>query len=159
MKILGWASAFVMGVLGWLGRQQAKREGEEAGKAQAMLIANQPLSVKMEEQFVTRREFERHEAAMDRATTKMEGLFAQTMQAIETQGKTTDRRIENQSKRLTEVIESVAKSANEGRGKLWKVVNATANDLAAVKAETNVARELGKFGDAIIATTVTKQPH
>jgi hypothetical protein len=160
--ILPWVTSFVIAVLGLVMRNQAKREGEATGKAQAMLIANQPLSVtleeKLEQRFVLRRDFERLESSVDRNMTEVKGLFAQTMQAIEAQAKTTDRRIENQSKRILETVESVAKAANDGRGKLWKKVNEEAEKLATVKAETNVAKEIGKLGDVVSAAIAPTKP-
>ncbi len=146
------AGLIALGTLGTLfGFQLGKRR---------ITIDPQPLQVRLEEHFVTRREHDKLEAYVMTTAARMEGLFTQTMAAVEQQGKTTGRRIENQNERLTESIREVAKAAYDGRSKLWTKVNEKSEDLAKLEAKTDVAREIGKLGEGLIAAIEkTKDGH
>lgn len=118
-------------------------------------IGKRRVSVSFEEQFVSRREFERLESQVTANMTEVKGLFQQTMQVIKDGAAVTERRIENQNKRLSESIEKVAKGAYDGRGKIWNRVNddskAFAEDLAVLKERSNFADGIEKLGEVLVA--------
>lgn len=142
-------TGFVVAVIGAIGTALAGIMGKRSGRAEAVQISNQPLQVKLEEHFVTRREFDKLEAAMSRDVAEMKGLFQLTMQKVEDQNKNLTSKIERQGERLSEQIVAVSKGAYEGRKGIHQKLNAQGEQIAALEAKADVARELGKFGTAL----------
>jgi hypothetical protein len=75
-------------------------------------IDGQPLMVRMQDEFVTRREFEGLEARMASDIREMKGLWREALN-----------KIEERDRALTEAIKETAENAYNGRGKLWDKVN------------------------------------
>jgi hypothetical protein len=75
-------------------------------------IDGQPLMVRMQDEFVTRREFEGLEARMASDIREMKGLWREAVNKIEERDRT-----------LTAAIKETAENAYNGRGKLWDKVN------------------------------------
>jgi len=133
------ASLFSAGLIG-------KKMGEGNVKAH---IVNDPVMVRMAEEFVPRREFEKLEVAVSLNCQEAKALFAQTMAAIAQQNQQLTRTIENQNGRLTKKIEEFGSSAFRGRKEIWEQVNEQRDRLAAVEVHTDVASKLQKLGDSI----------
>lgn len=152
-------SAGVVAILRHSWVQNAEKRGEEKGRQSiSATIENQPLMVRMADEFVTRREFEKFEASMGVSLTKLEGMFLQTMQAVQASNASTDKRMENMNKRVGENIEKVAKAAYEGRGKIWNKVNQQGEEMARLTERCDVAEGIQKLGD-VIATAITTKGH
>lgn len=166
MKILGWVTAFVgmvatsfiIPILKRTWTQRATSETKEA-----MMLGPQPFQVKMEEDFVTRREFEKHEQRMrdgfrdtDRRLevgfTEMKGLFKQTMQEISNRDAATNEKVERRHEVMAENVEKVAQAAYAGREKVWGVVNEQREKLAAVEKSSDVVKHIDRLVDAIQPT-------
>lgn len=154
---------------GVLGKRTGKVEGKAEGKAEAMQIGPQPFIVQLREEFATRRELEKVEATMNghvaemkasaqTAVTKMESLFQQTMTAMSAQTTATTNMIERRHKTTMEEIGKVAQGAYHGRQKLWEQVNDQREDLAAVKATSDVAGQIGKLAEALVPSATKVQP-
>lgn len=140
--------------------------GKKVSDSNKTLIQNSPLDVRLKEEFVTRREFEKLELTMNAhiseikgtvisSTTRMEGLFNLTMERMESQTTRMTTKVERQSKDLREEIGKVASGAYQGRQKLWIQVNENRDHIAGLKATTDVAGELGKLAVAMQATKST----
>lgn len=119
-------------------------------------IGKKRVSVSFEEQFVTRREFERLESQVTTNMAEVKGLFAQTMQAVKEGNAATDRRIENQNKRLSEQIATVAKAAYDGRKGIWAKVNEKSESLAKLEERTNLVDGLARLGEVLV-TAIEKR--
>jgi len=120
-EILPWVSTFVVAVLGVVLRGHAKSQGIEEGKKRVQ-IDPQPLAVKMEDHFVTRREFDGFKSEIRSDVTEIKGLFQQTMTKIDTQSST-----------LTRDIKEMGTGAYNGRQKLWDKVNDQGERLRSVE--------------------------
>lgn len=85
----------------------------------------QALAVKMEEHFVTRREFDKLEGVVAVNSNKMEALFEKAVE-----------KMEERHDRLTESIDKTSKNAYEGRARIWKEVNDQGSRLKSVEDRT-----------------------
>lgn len=92
------------------------------------------VTVTMEEQFVSRREFEKHQAATDAGFIKLEGIM--TRQAD---------RVESKHLELLATIERAAKTGVDGRVALWNELNMQGKRLAAAEAHVDVAARLERI--------------
>jgi hypothetical protein len=142
-------TGFVVAVIGAIAAGIALVKGKQAGRAESVQIANQPLQVKLEEHFVTRREFDKLEAAMSRDVAEMKGLFQLTMQELKTQTTNLTQKMERQGERLSEQVIAVSKGAYEGRKGIHQKLNHQGEQIAALEAKGDVAKELGKLGNAL----------
>ncbi len=118
-KLLPWITAFVVAVIGAVGASLAHK----SGKASRVQIDPLPLPVKMEDHFVTRREFEKLETTVLIGATKMEQLFTRAVEKIEERDERLSLRIDDRDERLTSKIEGVANTAYQGRQKIHIKVN------------------------------------
>ncbi len=134
-----------------------------------VLVTNSPLEVRLEKEFVTRREFERLESNMNSHvaelkgivavnSTEMKSLFMQTMASVAAQNTSLTNKVERSNKTLSDKIEQVANGAWQGRKDLWVQVNTQREDLGALKATSNVADQIGKLAEAINPQQTRVQP-
>jgi hypothetical protein len=103
------------------------------------------VTVTMEEQFVSRREFEKHQAATDAGFIKLEGIM--TRQAD---------RVETKHLELLATIERAAKTGVDGRVALWNELNAQGKRLAATEAHVDVAERLERITTELLKRTPSK---
>ena len=115
----------LIGILGAIGTLVAGIAGVRVGKSSSVKIADQPVAIKMEDHFVTRREFDSLKAEIRNDITEIKGLFHQTMQKIDTQ-----------STNLTKDIRDMGTGAYTGRQKIWDQVNEQRERLGVVEALT-----------------------
>ena len=120
IAVIGAIGALITGVL-----------SHQAGKRQSFKIEGQPLAVKMEDHFVTRREFENLEGRIRADVVEMKGLFQQTMSVIE-----------RRDKSLSDKIESVASSAYEGRRRLHDKANDHGERIKSIEDRMPVKRAI-----------------
>jgi hypothetical protein len=167
-EILPWVTTFSVTVIGAVLVPVLKNKWQE-DKKREMQIGPQPFEIKMQAEYVTRREFEKLEQNMilniseikgsvTSSTTEMRVLFAQTMAAMKEQQTALTGKIERQNKSLGDEIGRVASGAYTGRQKIWEQVNDQREALAAMKATSNVAHEIGKLADAIAKPAQTPNP-
>jgi hypothetical protein len=106
-------------------------------------IANaKRVSVSMEEQFVSRREFDAINAQNSTAITRLEGIILRGAD-----------RVEEKHLELLATIERAAKTGTDGRVALWNELNAQGKRLAATEAHVDVAARLER-----ITTELLKKP-
>jgi predicted transglutaminase-like cysteine proteinase len=114
-----WVTGFVVAVIGAISTAVAHR----TGKASRVTFDQQPLGVKLEDHFITRREFDQFKGELRNDITEIKGLFAQTMQEIKAVNST-----------LTKDIRDMGTAAYNGRQKLWDQVNEQRERLGVVEA-------------------------
>jgi hypothetical protein len=114
-----WVTGFVVAVIGAISAALAHR----AGRSSRVQIDHQPLAIKMEDHFVTRREFDSFRAEMALDITDIKGLFEKTMT-----------KLDSQNTALTADIRAMGTGAYEGRQKIWNQVNEHRERIAVVEA-------------------------
>jgi hypothetical protein len=158
-EILPWVTTFVVAILGAVMAPVMKSRWQQ-DKEREMKVGPQPFEVRMKEEFVTRREFERLELSlaanmaeikgvMSGNAAEMKSLFRETMSAVAIQNTTLTNKIDRQNKTLTEEIGKVAGVAHAGRQKIWEVVNHQREDVAALKTNSDVAGQIAKLADVL----------
>jgi hypothetical protein len=158
-EILPWVTTFVVAILGAVMAPVMKSRWQQ-DKERELKVGPQPFEVRMKEEFVTRREFERLEQSlaanvaeikgvMAVSSAEMKSLFRETMSALATQNTTLSSKIERQNKSLSEEIGKVASAAHGGRQKIWEVVNDQREEVAALRVHSDVAAQLSKLAEAI----------
>lgn len=157
MPLLGWVSAFVGMVATSFVLPILKKSWQEKAKAEVVL-GPQPFEVRMKEEFVTRREFEKFEARMEVSVEEMKGLFKQTMMNLETRDANLAERMERRDKQLQARIDQFGTSAYDGRRKLWDQVNEQRETLAAVKQSTDVVGQIDRLVDAMTPALEAAKP-
>ena len=100
------------------------------GQSKNVHLTPNPLQVRLEEEFVTRREFDsyKHDSLLFRSeiradVKRMEALFERTMSEIKDMAKVAHAE-----------TEEVAKRAYEGRAKIWDKLNDTAERVGGLEA-------------------------
>jgi hypothetical protein len=156
--IIGGIIAALVGG-GIIGKRSGKTEGKAEGKAEALQIGPQPFMIELKEQFITRREFDQLAGMVAVNNTEIKGLFKETMQAIAAQNTALTKKIENQNARLTQDIKEMGTGDYQGRKAIWEQVNHQREDLAAIKATSNVAGEIGKLAEALSPQTKVQPTH
>jgi hypothetical protein len=141
--------AGIVAVLGAVSTIIGHVTGKKAGRAESVNIANQPLMVKMTEEFVTRREFERLENQIGRDVVEMKGLFTQTMQAIGTQNASLTKKIENLATRTAENLKESNTSHQTARGRIHTNLNRQGELLAALSAKVSIGEDIRALADAV----------
>ncbi len=169
LAVLGWVTSFAVAIVAALNLKSAKATSKEEGRNEVKVSLPQPFEMRMKEEFVTRREFERLEAnmagniaeikgMMNTTAVEMKSLFRETMTAVSSQNTTLTNKIERQHKAMTEDIGKVASAAHAGRQKIWEVVNDQREEVASLKTNSNVADQIGKLAQAISTPTTKIQP-
>lgn len=141
--------AGIVAVLGAVGTIVGHVTGKKAGRAESVNIANQPLIVKMAEEFVTRREFERLEQRIALDITDIKGLFNQTMQAIGIQNETLTKKIENHAKRTADAMEKDKQGHQLARRNIHQNLNRQGELLAGVVAKMSFKEDIQALAEAI----------
>ena len=118
-----WIIAVLAGVAGII-------TAYKAGQSKNVHLSPNPLQVRLDEEFVTRREFDsyKHDSLLFRSeiradVKRMEALFQSTMREIKEMAQTAHHECED-----------VAKRAYEGRAKIWDKLNDTTERVGAVEA-------------------------
>lgn len=162
-----WITTITVAIIGAIGAVWLK--GKSTGKQEAQQIGPQPFIVQLREEFATRREMEKLESQMIAhvaemkatgvtTTTEMKSLFRESMAAMTAQTAATTNMIERRHKTTMEEIGKVASGAYQGRQKLWEQVNEQREGLAAVKATSDVAAQIGKLADSLAPCATKVQP-
>lgn len=146
-KILPWVTSFVLAVIAAVFKVQADR-------AKKVTLENQPLHIRLEDQFVTRREFDAFKSEIRVDVTEMKGLFRETML-----------KIDERDARLSAKIEAAAKTGVDGRVAIWNQIRDDKKDaaealkeqgerIAKVEAGVDIAQRFER-----VATEAFKKPN
>ena len=117
-----------------------KKSGRAEGKAEAMMIGPQPFMVDIKKEFITRAEHDVYRAEVRADFQRMEGSIIRMSDKVET------KHLE-----LLATIERAASSGVNGRVAIWESLKPLGNEVAALKATSNVAAQLEKLAEAITA--------
>lgn len=116
MVSLGALGTFIAGLasiaVAFVKRESFRKQGRDEVQQNNVTLTGQPISVKMEDHFVTRREFDRLEKMIRTDVLEMKTLFRLAMDRMEAMNK------ESNAK-----IEAVAAGAYQSRGKIHEKVN------------------------------------
>lgn len=130
---LGALGTFLTGIgaiiMTFVKRADFKAAGRKEAEERNVNIQGQPLAVKMEDHFVTRREFENLEGRIRTDIVEMKSMFRETMTVIE-----------RRDKSLSEKIESVASGAYEARRRIHDKLNDQGERLKSLEDRTPVKR-------------------
>lgn len=123
--------------------------GKKVSDSTRTTIDPQPLMVKMQEDFVTRREFDKLETLVAVNAAKSEGYLRQASEQMSTAVSTLIKSMERQNERLSVKIEEVAKAAFEGRRRIHDNVNEQGEQIAKLQERTEISGELAEVGGKI----------
>ncbi len=112
--------------------------GKKVSDSSRTTIDPQPLKVEMAKDFVTRDEHNVYRAEMRSDMKLLEAKYDQMTQRVET------KHLE-----LLATIERAARTGVDGRVAIWEDLKPLAREVAALKATSNVAEQLGKLADAL----------
>lgn len=121
---------------------EEKGAKEEKGK-QKVDIANNPLPVKMEDHFVTRREFDTFKSEIRNDVTDIKGLFGRLTDKFDERDKRYQDKIEERDSRLSAKIEAVASGAYEARRRIHEKVNDQGERLKSLEDRTPLPPKRG----------------
>lgn len=162
MQILGWVTTFVVAVVGAVlvktTRDSSKAEGKAEGRAEAMTVGPQPFMVELKESFATRREFERLEATMENNSTRTEASVDKLAEILAKQNESLSKRLVSQGDRLRKEMGEIAGGAYQGRQRLHATQNDHTARIAALEARDDMAKGLGKLGEAIVTALKESKP-
>jgi hypothetical protein len=169
MVSLGALGTFLAGVGGFVLTLVKRDKIKEEVRKEIHVNLPQPFEMRMKDEFVTRREFERLEAniagniaemkgMVNGSAAEMKSMFRETMSAITTQNTALTGKIERQHKVMSEEIGKVASAAHAGRQKIWEVVNEQREEVAGLKVNSDVAGQIGKLAAAIAPASMKVQP-
>ena len=144
MKILGWVSTFIMLVIAAVVTPMLKQRWKSEGK-QEVIVGPQPFEVELRKEFITRTEHNEHRAEVKADFIRMEGSI----------NRMTDK-VESKHMELLLTIERAAKTGVDGRVALWNELKPLSNELAALKATSNVADQLAKLANSLDKKTDAK---
>jgi hypothetical protein len=102
-------------------------------------VSNNPLEVSLREQYVRREEFAEFKGEMKADVREMRGVFDKAITLIA-----------DRDERLTEIINSVASGAYEGRRRLHDKVNEHSARLERMAVNSDVSKSIGKLGAAVM---------
>lgn len=133
-------TGFVVAVIGAVFAGLANLKGRRDGRAESVKIEPQPLAVKMEDHFVTRREFDLLRTEVTTGFAKAEALINRMTE-----------RVDAKHHELLATIERAAKTGTDGRVALWNElrdekdrVNNRIGELGQRIAKTEACREIGR---------------
>lgn len=135
--------------------------GKKVSDSSKTTIDPQPLMVKMQEDFVTRREFDKLETVVAVNAAKSEGYLRQASEQMEKSVAALSKSMERQNERLTGKIEEVARGAFDGRRRIHDNVNEQGQKIAALTERSDIAGELAQVGAKIVEAikqTTPKKP-
>lgn len=146
-----WMSVGVIAAIGAAvaGIVKAFKSGEEKGakeekQKQKVEISNNPMAVKLEDHFVTRREFDTFKGEIRTDVADIKGLFGRLTDKFDERDKRYQDKIEERDSRLSQKIEAVASGAYEARRRIHEKVNDQGERLKSLEDRTPVKRASGQ---------------
>ncbi len=122
------------------GKQQKAAGVKEQRERDQVTLTNNPLPVKMEDHFVTRREFDTFKGEIRIDVTEMKGLFGRLTDKFEERDKRYQDKQDERDERLTKKIEAVASGAYEARRRIHEKVNEHGERLKSLEDRTPVKK-------------------
>jgi hypothetical protein len=108
-------------------------------KSRTVKIEDQPVGFRLEKEYVTRTEFAEFKGELKADVREMRGSYDRLTMLID-----------ERDKKLGEMIEKVASGAFEGRRRIHETVNEQGKQIAAIGVNTDVSKNIGKLGAAIM---------
>lgn len=105
----------------------------------SVTVENQPVGIRLEKEFVTRTEFAEFKGELKADVREMRGSYDKLVMLID-----------ERDKKLSDMIEKVASGAFEGRRRIHDEVNKHREQIAAIGVNTDVSKNIGKLGAAIM---------
>jgi hypothetical protein len=130
IKILGAIAALVGAVYG----------GTKLSKSQPVKIDPLPLPVKMEDHFVTRREFDSFKTEMRVDVTDIKGLFGRLTDKFDERDKRYQDKFDERDQKLSNKIEAVASGAYEARRRIHEKLNDQSERVKSLEDRTPIKR-------------------
>jgi hypothetical protein len=134
MQILGWVTAFVS-MLGTVILVPILKNKWQAQAKAEVVVGPQPFIVDFKKEFITRAEHDVYRMEVRADFQRVEANFQRMSDKVET------KHLE-----LLATIERAAKTGVDGRVHLWEALKPLGNEVAALKATSNVAQQLEKLG-------------
>jgi hypothetical protein len=108
--------------------------GKKIADSRRVNIDNQPLEIRMKEEFVSRQEFRQFRSDLRLDLTKLENLVERNSE-----------RVEAKHLELLATIERVAKIGVDGRVHLWKELNLQGKQMVRIEEHVDVAQRLERI--------------
>lgn len=144
LAILGGITTLVTGIGALIhGRTQKAAGAKEQRERESVNIANNPLAVKMEDHFVTRREFDTFKVELRVDVSDMKGMVSQIATKMDERDKRYQDKLDERDSRLSSKIEAVASGAYEARRRIHEKVNDQGERLKSLEDRTPVKRASG----------------
>ena len=123
--------------------------GKKVSDSSRTVIDPQPLMVKMQEDFVTRREFDKLDTVVTVNAAKAEGYLRQATDQMDRAVTNLTKTISRQNETLSSEIAAVAKGAYEGRQRIHNKVNDQGEQIAKLEARVAMGTELSEVCEKI----------
>lgn len=120
--------------------------GKKIGETRTTVV-NQPLDVRLRQEFLTRAEHDVYRAEVKADFVRMEASILRS-----------NERVDEKHMELLMTIERAARTGLDGRVALWNELKPLSNELAALKATSNVADQLAKLANVLEKKTDAKTP-
>jgi len=141
LAILGGLGTLVAGIGAVIhGKNQKAVGAKEQKDRESVAITNNPLAVKMEDHFVTRREFDTFKTEIRVDVSDIKGMFGRLTDKFEERDKRYQDKIEDRDAKLSAKIEAVASGAYEARRRIHEKVNNQGERLKSLEDRTPVKR-------------------
>lgn len=141
LAILGGLGTLVAGIGAVIHGKNQKAVGvKEQKDREAVAITNNPLAVKMEDHFVTRREFDTFKTEIRVDVTDIKGMFGRLTDKFDERDKRYQDKIEERDAKMGAKIEAVASGAYEARRRIHEKVNDQGERLKSLEDRTPLKR-------------------
>jgi hypothetical protein len=141
LAILGGLSTFVAGIWAVVhGKSQKAMGMKEQRDRMGVEISNNPLAVKMEDHFVTRREFDTFRGEVRNDVTEMKGTVIALATKMDERDKRYQDKQDERDERFTVKIEAIASGAYDARRRIHEKVNAQGERLKSIEDRMPVKR-------------------
>lgn len=122
------------------GRNQKAAGVKEQKERESVTLNNNPLAVKMEDHFVTRREFDTFKGEIRVDVMDMKGTVEKLAVKMDERDKRYQDKLDERDSRLSAKIEAVASGAYEARRRIHEKVNNHGERLKSLEDRTPVKR-------------------
>lgn len=144
LAILGGLSTFIAAIGAVVHGKNQKAVGIKEQKDRTQTeITNNPLAVKMEDHFVTRREFDTFKSELRVDVAEIKGVVAQLATKMDERDKRYQDKFDERDCRLSAKIEAVASGAYEARRRIHEKVNDQGERLKSLEDRTPARRASG----------------
>lgn len=144
LAILGAIGTLVAGIGALVHGKNQKAVGVKEQQARDnVTLTNNPLAVRMEDHFVTRREFDSFKGELRVDVADMKGMVGQLATKMDERDKRYQDKLDERDSRLSSKIEAVASGAYEARRRIHEKVNDQGERLKSLEDRTPVKRASG----------------